>query len=212
MIKGVIFDLDGVLVSTDKFHYEAWRQLCLDYGKQLTYEQNDLLRGVGRLDCVEIILKLFGLTMTETEKTAFATAKNTLYLSKLDVLDSSYCTQGALSTIKELKKLGVKVALGSASKNAKFILDKIGLLPYFDVIVDGSQITKSKPDPEIYAKAVSLLSFEPIECLVVEDAESGMISAKRAGCKCVSFNSTSVQYADYSVENLSQLIELIAKE
>lgn len=210
MIKGVIFDLDGVLVSTDNFHYQAWKEVSKKYNLDLTYKQNDLLRGVGRMDCVDIILKLNNATMTDIEKNSYAKEKNDLYLSLLENLNSNNANDGAQKTLSCLKSVNIAIALGSASKNARFILDKLALIDYFDAIIDGNMIEKSKPDPQIYIKSVEQLCLRPNECLVIEDADAGMISAKKAGCLCASINNDDeFGNADYHVNNLFEIVKLI---
>ena len=180
MIKAIIFDLDGVIVSTDEQHYQAWQVLADKLGIPFDRETNNRFRGVSRMACMDILEEIGGKSFTDEEKLAYATEKNELYRSLLGEMSETDLDPNVKSTLDALREGGVKLAIGSSSKNAKFILKKLGLGDYFDAVSDGTNITKSKPDPEVFLKAAEMLSIPPEECLVVEDALSGVDAALKA--------------------------------
>lgn len=181
-IKGMIFDLDGVIVFTDKFHYQAWKKMADDLGVYFDEKINDRLRGVSRMDSLEIILERYhGNALSQKEKEALAEKKNEIYRSLLQTMAPEDVSEEVRDTLKELRKKGYRLAIGSSSKNAKFILEKVELTKAFDAISDGTNITKSKPDPEVFLKAAEYLDLRPEECLVIEDAEAGIQAAKSGG-------------------------------
>ena len=180
MIKAIIFDLDGVIVSTDEQHYQAWQVLADKLGIPFDRETNNRFRGVSRMACMDILEEIGGKSFTDEEKLAYATEKNELYRSLLGEMSEADLDPNVKSTLDALREGGVKLAIGSSSKNAKFILKKLGLGDYFDAVSDGTNITKSKPDPEVFLKAAEMLSIPPEECLVVEDALSGVDAALKA--------------------------------
>ena len=181
MIKAIIFDLDGVIVSTDEQHYQAWQVLADKLGIPFDRETNNRFRGVSRMACMDILEEIGEKSFTDEEKLAYATEKNELYRSLLGEMSEADLDPNVKSTLDALRERGVKLAIGSSSKNAKFILKKLGLGDYFDAVSDGTNITKSKPDPEVFLKAADMLSIPPEECLVVEDALSGVSAALKAG-------------------------------
>ena len=181
MIKAIIFDLDGVIVSTDEQHYQAWQVLADKLGIPFDRETNNRFRGVSRMACMDILEEIGEKIFTDEEKLAYATEKNELYRSLLGEMSEADLDPNVKSTLDALREGGVKLAIGSSSKNAKFILKKLGLGDYFDAVSDGTNITKSKPDPEVFLKAAEMLSIPPEECLVVEDALSGVSAALKAG-------------------------------
>lgn len=181
MIKGIIFDLDGVLVSTDEMHYQAWKRLAEELGiTGFTREDNRRQRGVSRMASLEIVLEKADKTYTEEEKLRLADQKNSYYLELLENMDDSAVLENVKAVLKELKDKGLLLAVGSASKNAPVILEKTGLMPYLDKISCGLDTTKSKPDPEVFLVAAKKLELSPEECLVVEDSAAG-IEAAAAG-------------------------------
>ena len=180
MIKAIIFDLDGVIVSTDNYHYKAWKQLADKEGIFFNEEINHQLRGISRMDSLDIILRKSTKAYTEEEKVELAAYKNDIYRASLSSLTKDDILPGVMDLLEDLKKHNFKVAIGSSSKNAKTILKNIGLETYFDAISDGTNITRSKPDPEVFLKAAEYLGMNPLECAVVEDAISGIEAAKRA--------------------------------
>jgi beta-phosphoglucomutase len=180
-MKGVIFDLDGVIVSTDEYHYQAWKVIADQEGIYFDRRINNRLRGVSRLDSLNIILERAKRDYRPEEKLALAEKKNAIYRNSLSKLTPNAILPGFHELDGFLKEKNLKMAIGSSSRNTKLILSKIGLLDDFDVIVDGSMIKRSKPDPEVFLLAGSLLGFEPKECYVIEDAFAGVEAANRGG-------------------------------
>lgn len=181
-IKGFIFDLDGVIVFTDKFHYQAWKKMADELGVYFDEKINHRLRGVSRMDSLEIILEKYdGKPLSREEKEALAEKKNAIYCSLLETMTAEDVSEEVRKTLAELRKRGYHLAIGSSSKNAKFILEKVELTDAFDAISDGTNITKSKPDPEVFLKAAKYLHLLPEECMVVEDAKAGVQAAKAGG-------------------------------
>jgi beta-phosphoglucomutase len=181
MIKAVIFDLDGVIVSTDENHFRAWKQLADDEGIPFTRQDNERLRGVSRMASLEIVLENSATKYSHAEKVEMTERKNKYYRESLKGLSPKDILSGVLVVLEELRKRGVKVAIGSSSKNAKTILQAVGLGDAFDIVVDGTHISQSKPDPEVFAKAGIQLGIPPEQCLVVEDAEVGVDAGLAAG-------------------------------
>jgi len=181
MIKGVIFDLDGVLVTTDECHYQAWKKMADDEGIRFNLQINQRLRGVSRMESLEIILEKASKTYQLDEKTALAEKKNRIYVSLIEQLDQSALLPGALETLKNLQKMEIKIAIGSSSKNAPTILRQLGIGDLFDVVADGNQIKRSKPAPDVFLLAALKLGLPFQECLVVEDADAGVEAAIDAG-------------------------------
>ena len=184
MIKGVIFDLDGVLVSTDEMHYQAWKRLAQElHITGFTREDNRRQRGVSRMASLEIVLEKADRTYSEEEKIELAERKNGYYLELLEEMDESSVLENVKDVLEKLKNGGLLLAVGSASKNAPVILEKTGLMPYFDKISCGLDTTKSKPDPEVFLVAAKKLGLPPEECLVVEDSAAGIEAAAAGGMK-----------------------------
>lgn len=183
-MQGVIFDLDGVLVSTDELHYQAWKKLADELGiTDFNREDNVRQRGVSRMASLEVVLEKGDKEYSEEEKVEMAERKNDYYKEMLQSLDDSAVLPGAFDTLKILRDRGILTAVGSASKNAPLILEKTGLLPLIDKISCGLDVTKSKPDPEVFLVAASKLELTPENCLVVEDAKAGIDAAKAGGMK-----------------------------
>ena len=181
-IKGLIFDLDGVLVFTDKFHYQAWKTMADELGVYFDETINHRLRGVSRMDSLEIILERYeGPDLSLREKEKLAEKKNEIYRTLLESMTPDDVTKEVRDTLTKLREKGYKLAIGSSSKNAKFILEKVELKDAFDAISDGNNITKSKPDPEVFLKAAEYLGLPPKACMVAEDAEAGIEAAKKGG-------------------------------
>jgi beta-phosphoglucomutase len=189
MIKAVIFDLDGVIVTTDEFHYQGWQRLADEEGIYFDRKINERLRGVSRLESLEIILEKAQKKYSREEKTEMAERKNNYYRELLYTLSPGDVFPGIKEILKQLKAQGIKIAIGSSSKNTPFILRKIGMEYTFDAISDGNQISKSKPDPEVFLLAASKLQVPPGQCLVVEDADAGVEAAVNAGMKCLAVGS-----------------------
>ena len=179
--KGVIFDLDGVICFTDKFHYEAWKAMADEIGVYFDETINNRLRGVSRMASLDIILERADRTYTQEEKEALAERKNNNYKKLLEKMNPADLSKEVKTTLDTLRSMGCLLAIGSSSKNAKFILKQLGLEGYFDAISDGTNITRSKPDPEVFQMAAQFLNLRPEECLVVEDAVAGIDAAKDGG-------------------------------
>ncbi|MBQ8082273.1 MAG: beta-phosphoglucomutase [Clostridia bacterium] len=182
--QGVIFDLDGVICSTDEYHFLAWKALADRLGIPFDRERNSLLRGVSRMDSLSIILEKSDRAYTDAEKTALAEEKNTLYRSLLGNMSPADLSDDVRSTLQALRAQGLRLAIGSSSKNTPFILERIGLSDFFDAVADGNGITHSKPHPEVFLKAADLIGLTPQHCLVVEDAHAGVQAAVAGGFDC----------------------------
>lgn len=206
IIKAVIFDLDGVIVSTDEYHFQAWKRLADSLGIPFDRESNDRLRGVSRMESLEIVLEKSAKRYSLDAKREMAERKNIWYHELLKQLSPAAILPGVIDVINTLKERQVKIAIGSSSKNARVILRAVGLEDGFDVIADGNHITRSKPDPEIFTIAATRLGVSPEECLVVEDAEAGVEAALAAGMSVLAVGAaTGHPRATRSVENLSSI-------
>lgn len=182
--KAIIFDLDGVICSTDEYHYQAWKALADRLGIPFDRTINNRLRGVSRLESLEIILEKAEREYTADEKAAFAEEKNTLYRELLHQMSTANLSDEVRDTLNALRAKGVRMAIGSSSKNTPFILDRIGLGDFFEAVADGNCITHSKPHPEVFLKAAAMLGLDPADCLVVEDAHAGVEAAVTGGFDC----------------------------
>ena len=182
--KGIIFDLDGVICSTDEYHYLAWKALADRLGIPFDRDTNNLLRGVSRMASLEIILSKSDRTFSDAEKAALANEKNELYRNLLSDMCPDDLPEDVLTTLQALRVHGLKLAIGSSSRNTPFILERIGLSSFFDAVSDGNCITNSKPHPEVFLKAASMLELDPCDCLVVEDAHAGVEAAAAGGFDC----------------------------
>jgi beta-phosphoglucomutase len=205
-IKAIIFDLDGVIVSTDEYHFRAWKRLANEEGIPFTRGDNERLRGVSRMESLEIILEKASRVYTEEEKQVLAERKNTYYRDMLSGLSALDILPGVLDTLKELKQRGVKIAIGSSSKNAGPILKAVGLGEAFDVVADGTHIKRSKPDPEVFSLAGEWLGLPPEQCLVVEDADAGVDAGLAAGMPVLAVGSAAGHpKAQLKAENLATI-------
>lgn len=205
--RGIIFDLDGVIVFTDKFHYLAWKSVADELGIYFDEKINNRLRGVSRMDSLEIILENGGVELTDKEKLEIADKKNKLYREYLSRMTPSDVSDEVRDTLTELRKRGYRLAIGSSSKNAKYILERVALTDYFDAISDGTNITKSKPNPEVFLKAAEFLKLRGDECAVCEDAFAGIDAAKNAGMKAVAIgDATSYEKADIKLATFKDLL------
>ena len=184
-IKGVIFDLDGVIVSTDEYHFQGWKRLADEEGIEFTREDNMRLRGVSRMQSLEFLLEKATRKYTDEEKKKMAARKNSYYRDLLQDITPDNILPGAMKIMEELKKRGIKIAVGSSSKNTPRILQRIGLENYFDAVSDGNDIKKGKPDPEVFLIAAERLSLAPQVCLVVEDAKAGIEAALAGNMKAM---------------------------
>lgn len=179
-IKGAIFDLDGVLVDTAKYHYLSWKRLAAELGFDFTEKQNEALKGVSRMASLDILLETGHLELGYYEKVKLSEKKNTWYKEHLQRLNSSDLLQYVPETLLRLKQLGLRLAIGSASKNTSLILEKTGLEQYFDEIIDGNCTSRAKPDPEVFLLGAKALSLEPEQCMVFEDSAAGIQAANTA--------------------------------
>lgn len=205
MVKGAIFDLDGVLVDTAKYHYLAWKELALELGFDFTEKDNEQLKGVSRMRSLEILLQIGKISLTEAQKLELADRKNRRYVQMLQMLTKADLLEGAEACILQLRQKGVKISLGSASKNAPFILEKLEIRDLFDAVVDGNMVSRAKPDPEVFLTAVQLLALKPEECCVFEDAQAGIDAAKAAGCLAIAVDKAGILMgADMTIHSLSQ--------
>ncbi len=189
MYKGLLFDLDGVIVDTAKYHYLAWKNLAESLGVEFTLEDNEKLKGVSRIQSFQIILEIGKIEMPIEEQQIYCVKKNNEYLKYIEKLTIDECLPGVKSFIENAKENGFKIGLGSASKNAKLILDKLELTELFDVIVDGTMVEKAKPDPEVFKMGAELLGLTARECIVFEDAFAGVEAAHSAGMVAVGIGS-----------------------
>lgn len=199
MISTYIFDLDGVIVDTAKYHYLAWKKLADQLGISFSKEQNELLKGVSRIRSLEIILELGGKTLSQEEFDACLMQKNEDYLAYINQMDESEILPDVVNTLNSIRERGGKIVLGSASKNAQPILEKVGLLSYFDAIVDGNDVTKAKPDPEVFLLGAQRVQAQPHECVVFEDSVAGIQAANIAGMRSVGIGEKEVLKEAYYV-------------
>ena len=208
---GIIFDLDGVICSTDEYHYLAWKKLAEKLGiKDFTKKDNERQRGVSRMESLEVVLEKTDKKFTQEEKVALATEKNEYYKQMLAQMSKKDLADDVKDTLDTIKAKGIRIAIGSSSKNAKFILSRIGLLDYFDAISDGENITRTKPDPQVFTMAAEFLGLDPSRCLVVEDAEAGIMAGKTGGFDTAALGSaTKCPYATYRLSTFSDLKAIV---
>lgn len=204
--KAVLFDLDGVIVDTAKHHYIAWRALAKELGFLFTERDNERLKGVSRMDSLNILLEVGGIELSDDKKALLAKQKNEQYVRAIKQMDTSDILPGVTDFLHTLKEAKIKFALGSASKNAPIILNQIGLYDAFDAIVDGNVIIKAKPDPEVFLKGAELLGVAPKDCVVFEDAQAGIEAGKNAGMYVVAVGDPDVLTgADDYIKDLSEM-------
>jgi beta-phosphoglucomutase len=184
-ISACIFDLDGVIVDTAKYHYLAWRRLAHEMGFDFSPEHNERLKGVSRMRSLEILLEIGGITLSDAEMINAAHRKNAWYVDYITTLKPEEILPGVNEFLTDVRKNGIKMAIGSASKNAGLILQRLNLRAKFDVVIDGNRVTKAKPDPQIFMLAAEELQVEPGQCIVFEDAQAGIEAAKNAGMYAV---------------------------
>ena len=209
--KAVIFDLDGVICHTDKYHFMAWKEIAGELGVDFNEKINDRLRGVSRLDSLEIILENHPGKLSAEDKHLYTEKKNTLYREYLSNMSPDDLDPMVKETIDKIKRMGLRVAIGSSSKNARFIINKLGLEGYFEVVSDGTAISRSKPDPEVFLKASAELAIEPRSCLVVEDAKAGVEAARAAGMDCAAIGSAALDSsAEYKIKSIKDLLLILS--
>lgn len=206
---GFIFDLDGVIVDTAKYHYLAWKKLANELGFEFTHEQNEMFKGVSRKRCLEILLDIGGVDATQDQFDKWMGDKNRDYLAYIEKMDASEILPDVPRVLKYLKEKNIPIALGSASKNARPILEKVNLLHYFDDIVDGNNVTKAKPDPEVFLIAANKLNVQAQNCVVFEDAVAGIQAANNAGMVSIGIGHEDVLVeAKYSFHDFTQIDDL----
>lgn len=208
--KAVIFDLDGVICETDRYHYRAWKELADSMGLAFDETINNKLRGVSRKDSLDIILGESVTLYSNEEKEALAEKKNKRYRELLEGMTPKDLDAEVKLVLKEVKNKGMKIAIGSSSKNAKLILDRLEIHSLFDTISDGNNIVKAKPDPEIFLKAAEWLGIEPKDCLVVEDAKSGVLAAEAGGMDCAALgDARKYGLAKYNLNSIKDLLDIL---
>lgn len=213
LIEAVIFDLDGVLVDTAKYHFLAWKELAMSISVPFDENDNEELKGVSRMQSLDYILKKAKLDYSPLEKEKLATLKNLRYLDHISTMEEGELMPGALAFLEDLKKNNIKIALGSASKNASFILERLKITQYFDAIVDGTMTIEGKPSPETFLLASQKLNCPAEHCLVVEDASKGVDAALTAGMWCLGIgNPETLKKAHWVVTDLEGMTYAIVKE
>lgn len=206
----IIFDLDGVICHTDQYHYQAWKRVADELGIYFDEKINNRLRGVSRMESFEIILERYGKEMSAQDKIAYTDKKNEIYKELLKNMSPGDLQPEVKQTLDRLREQGVKLAIGSSSKNAKFILGQLGLGEYFDAISDGSNISKSKPDPEVFEKAAEFLGEKPENCLVVEDAKAGVEAAHAGGMDCAAIGDAVLcNLAEFNLSAFQELLDAV---
>lgn len=207
-LKAALFDLDGVIVDTAKYHYRAWKKLANSLGIEFTESDNEKLKGVNRVQSMDLILKMGNKELSDDVKNELMDKKNSWYVDYISKMTSDEILPGAVEYIKELKKRSVKIGLGSASKNAQSILKSLSIIDLFDVIIDGTKVEKSKPDPEVFISGCNQLNVDNKDCVVYEDSLSGIEAGKRAGMYVVGIGSKdNLPDADIVVSGLHELIK-----
>jgi beta-phosphoglucomutase len=209
-MRAAIFDLDGVIVDTARYHYLAWKRLANENGFDFSETDNERLKGVSRTRSLEILLEIGGLTVDDAAKEKMAAQKNGWYVDYIQNMDASEILPGAVNYLESLRSKGIKTALGSASKNAPLILGRLGIAALFDSVVDGNKVHLAKPDPEVFLRAASEVNIPPGSCVVFEDAEAGVEAAHRAGMGVVGIGKpAALREADMVIDGLYQL-EVVA--
>lgn len=205
-MKGIIFDLDGVIVDTAKYHYLAWKKLANELGFEFTEEQNELFKGVSRKRCLEILLDIGGVEASQEQFARWMVEKNKDYLAYIEKMNESEILPDVPKVLNYLAGKKIPIALGSASKNARPILEKVKLLPYFEVLVDGNNVTKAKPDPEVFLIAAKKLNVKPENCIVFEDAVAGIQAANNAGMISIGIGNAKVlSEANYNFNDFTEI-------
>ena len=206
LIQACIFDLDGVIVDTAVYHYQAWKRLANELGFDFTEEDNEKLKGVSRMASLDLILQWGGLEKTQAEKEELAARKNDWYVDMITKMTPAEVLPGAREFVDSCKASGIKTALGSASKNSETILAKVGISHLFDVVIDGNKVSKPKPDPEVFLKGAEELHIAPRNCVVFEDAIAGVEAAKNGGMLAVGIGSAkTLVEADLVIGGLDQM-------
>ena len=211
-IKAILFDLDGVILTTDHYHFLAWKMIADEIGADFNETDNERLRGVSRMESLEIVLeKYHGTLFTDEQKVELATRKNDAYREYLKKMTPADVSDEVRSTLAELRRRGYRLAIGSSSRNARFILSQTEMTEYFDAISDGTNISKSKPDPEVFIKAAEFVSTPAADCAVVEDAVAGLEAAVSGGMLPVGIGSaTESALAEHKLTTFADLLKIFA--
>lgn len=215
-MKGFIFDLDGVIVDTAKYHYLAWKHLADELGIAFSEEDNERFKGVSRKRCLEILLEMGGMQVSQEQFNRWLHEKNEDYLSYISTMDASEILPDVTRVLDFLREKEVPMALGSASKNARPILEKVGLISYFNTIVDGNEVVKAKPDPQVFLLAAERLGVDPELCVVFEDALAGIDAANAAGMRSIGIGDAQVLtqadqvFSDFTEIDLDYIRGLLA--
>ncbi|MNW87068.1 Beta-phosphoglucomutase [compost metagenome] len=200
--------MDGVLVDTAIYHFQAWHRLAEDLGYSFSIVDNEQLKGVSRIESLELILKWAGVEKSEAEKADLLVLKNQWYLELIEQLNPEHLLSGSLELLQKLQQKGIKIGLGSASKNAMGILEKTGIITYFDAMIDGNVVQLSKPNPEVFLKGAEVLEIAPAHCLVLEDAQAGIDAARAAGMQVIGVGlEEHLKGADLVVADLGILVD-----
>lgn len=202
----LIFDLDGVLVDTAKYHYLAWKQLADELDIPFSEKENERFKGVSRARCMEILLELGGRAMSEEEKNSCTDKKNGIYVNYIRNMDEREILPGVRAFLEDARENGYRIALGSASKNTALILERLKLAPYFDAVIDGNQVTLAKPDPQVFLRGAEALKAPPADCIVFEDAAAGIQAAHAGGMTAVGIGSrTALPEADLILDGFTDI-------
>jgi len=200
-----LFDLDGVLVSTEHNHFLAWQRCAHSLGIEFTEKENELLKGVSRVDSLKKILELGSKTISDAEFESLLKSKNDIYLESIQALHQSHLLPGVLDLLNKAKELGILLGVGSSSKNANFILDKLAIRSYFEVVIDGNGVKDPKPHPEVFLNGAKALGLAPKDCMVFEDAASGIAAAKAGGFTAVGVGNPNIKaQADIYLNDLTE--------
>ena len=205
MLKALIFDLDGVIVTTEHNHFIAWKRTANSLGIDFEEEHNELLKGVSRVDSLKKILELGAKTISTEEFNELLISKNDFYVDSIQDLNQTDLLPGVLSLLQEAKSKGIKLGIGSSSKNANFILDKLAIRSYFEVVIDGNGVKDPKPHPEVFLNGAKALGLSPKDCMVFEDATSGIAAAKAGGFTAVGVGNPNIKaQADIYLNDLTE--------
>ncbi|MCH2213982.1 MAG: beta-phosphoglucomutase [Flavobacteriales bacterium] len=205
-IKACIFDLDGVIVDTAKYHYRAWKRLCNKLGFDLTEEENESLKGISREGSLNILLKKGGLSLSDNKKADLTALKNGWYLEFIEKMKADEALPGAIEFIKATKESGRKIALGSSSRNALKILETLEIVDLFDAVIDGTKVSRGKPDPQTFQLGAEALKMHPCECVVFEDAQAGVEAALAGGMYIIGVgNKTTLNRANHTIEGFQNV-------
>jgi beta-phosphoglucomutase len=205
-LSACIFDLDGVIVDTARYHFLAWKRLADQIGIHFTEEDNERLKGVSRMASLEIILEIGNRKLTENQKLEYTTIKNNWYIEYISKMTPSEILPGCITFLKELRYAKIRTAIGSASKNTPMILERVGIMGLFDAVADGNLISKAKPDPEVFLRAAEMIDIKPGNCVVFEDAVAGVQAALNAGMTCIGVGSPKIlTKANFVVSGLDEM-------